>query len=336
MRLPKDKLEDFTEMLNSWSIKTRATEHELSVLAGKLLYACNVIFAGRLFLNRCFAIKRFASRFDQPIYLSEDFFADISWWQCAIKTRNGISFLVPESTVHVSLDASTNGWFDGKPGLGGYNHVTHEYFSCPPIPEFEDLEIADLELLAHIISIRLWSDAWKHKQVTMHTDKEACFWLLTKGRSRKDIRLRMSRWIATQQICKEFRVTSKWIPTSENNLADALSRMGDPAQRKKFQDYCNDMGGVPMSCHVTPEMFNFESKIFDLFFFFSPASSDEIYHVIRESSCNKEVSVITNKSLAALLQHGPNPQSSSWGLAFVMLRYNSYHRGPRKISRYSH
>ena len=67
MRLPKDKLEDFTEMLNSWSIKTRATEHELSVLAGKLLYACNVIFAGRLFLNRCFAIKRFASRFDQPI-----------------------------------------------------------------------------------------------------------------------------------------------------------------------------------------------------------------------------------------------------------------------------
>ena len=258
MQLPDDKLADFTQILQFWSTKTRASEHELSVLCGKLLYAANVIFAGRLFLNRCLATKRFASTHPEPIYLSADFFADITWWQDAIKLRNGVSFLVPDSTVHVSLDASTNGWHDGKPGLGAYNHDTHQYFSTTPTAEFADLEIADLELLAHVISIQLWSDAWKQNQVTIHTDNEACFWLLTKGRSRSDIRLRMSRWIATQQITKQFRVTSKWIPTTENNIADALSRMGDPAQRIKFKEYCTNLRGLPTSCHVTPDMFDFD------------------------------------------------------------------------------
>ena len=159
-----------------WSNKTRATEHELSVLCGKLLWACNVIFAGRLFLNRCLATKRFASRLEnKTTILTSDFFDDIRWWQAAIHLRNGVSFLVPESEIHISLDASSNGWVSGKPGIGGYNHELHQYFSCTVPDELLEWTIADLELVAHVIAFHLWSSKWQNKQVTIHTDNEACY-----------------------------------------------------------------------------------------------------------------------------------------------------------------
>ena len=257
MQLPQDKVDDLTAILLDWSKRTRATEHQLSVLCGKLLYASNTIFAGRLFLNRVLATKRFASTLDQPTILSNDFFDDIKWWQEAIRIRNGVSFLVPLAEIHVSLDASSDGWHDGKPGLGGYNHELHQYFSCSVPQEFLDWCIADLELIAHVVAFHLWSSKWENKVVKIHTDNQACYWLLTKGRSRSDIRLRMSRWLAMQQIDRDFRMVSEWIPTSENNLADALSREGDPVQRDKFAEYLDRLANTPTRCHVRADCFKF-------------------------------------------------------------------------------
>ena len=258
MRLPQDKVDDLVALLILWNIKERATEHELAVLCGKLLYASGVIFAGRLFLNRCLATKRFASRLPKPTILTRDFFQDIEWWLEAIKTRNGVSFLVPVSTIHISLDASSNGWKNSTPGIAGYNHDNHQFFATTPPPHLQHLTIADLELLAHIIALHLWDHSWTNKQVTIHTDNQACWHLLRNGRSREDLRLRMSRWMATRQVVKEFRLTSEWIPTSENNLADALSRLDDPQQRRKFQEHCRSLRETPVECHVRPEYFIFD------------------------------------------------------------------------------
>ena len=257
MRFPQDKLEDLTAILATWIAKQTASEHELAVLCGKLLYAANVIHAGRLFLNRCLATKRRASRHRKPITLDQDFWADIRWWQEAIALRNGISFLVPDQTLHVSLDASTNGFYGGKPGIGAYNHLNHEFISTTVPSELEDLCIADLELLAHVVSVRIWGPTWKGAEITIHTDNMATYFLLTNGRSRDDRRLRMSRSVASCEIDSQCRLISKWIPTSENTLADALSRVGDPAQRRKFQEHCDSLGGIPRQRHVSPDLFVF-------------------------------------------------------------------------------
>ena len=105
----------------------------MAVLCGKLLYCSNVIFAGRL---------------SQPTVLTQDFFEDIKWWISAIELRNGISFLVRDAETHVSLDASSNAWYGGKPSLGGYNHTVHQYFSYTVPDKYADWCIANLELLA--------------------------------------------------------------------------------------------------------------------------------------------------------------------------------------------
>ena len=189
--------------------------------------------------------------------LDSDFMSDIRWWQSAVVSRNGVCFLVPDATIHISLDASTDGWFQGKPGLGAYNHANHEYFAVTPPDEFSELTIADLELLAHVVSVRLWGPGWKGSEVAIHTDNMATFFLLTNGRSRDDRRLRMSRCIATSEIQCQYRIVPKWIPTTENTLADALSRIADPSQRKRFQDHCDRLGGIPRQRHVDDSLFNF-------------------------------------------------------------------------------
>ena len=257
MELPQDKVTDVSSLLVRWSTKTTATEHELAVLCGKLLYCSQVIFAGRLFLNRCLATKRFAATLSQPTILSRDFFQDISWWIEAINTRNGVSFLVPVSQTHVTLDASSNGWKHGKPGLGGYNHANHQYFSCTVPEEFSSWTIANLELLAHVVAFHLWGHSWDRQDVSIHTDNQACFWLLSKGRSREDLRLRMSRWLSMHQVLHNFRAVSQWIPTTENSIADALSRPADPKLQQAFTEYCSGLANSPSRCHVEPEHFDF-------------------------------------------------------------------------------
>ena len=255
--LPSAKLTDLVELLTSWLDRRRASERELASLAGKLLQACGVIFAGRLFLNRILASKRRASRFSQPIYLDSAFRDDVEWWIEALGARNGVSFLVHKSTSFITLDASTNGWFGGDPGIGAYNQYLNEFISVSPPPHLHQLHISDLELLAHVLVARVWGPQMAEQHVTVHTDNAACFWLVSNGRSAWDNRLRLARIYAMSQIHDGYRAEPAWISTSDNWLADAYSRPADSKSQRIMADFVNESGASPKRRHVSPEMFNF-------------------------------------------------------------------------------
>jgi hypothetical protein len=161
--LPDDKVVALTTLLEEWLDKPKATEKELASLTGKLLNATNV-FAGRLFLNQVLATKRQAFRLKHSIYLEEAFRDDIQWWMEALQIRNGVSVLVHDSTSEISLDASTNGWFDAKPRIGAYNYALIEYISVSPPAHLHDLHISDLEPLARLLVVRVWGPQLDHPQ----------------------------------------------------------------------------------------------------------------------------------------------------------------------------
>ena len=260
--LPKAKLEALQDLLRDWLNRTTATEKDLASLAGKLLHACNVFFAGRLFLNRVLATKRRATRCQnlyklKHIYLEEAFRDDLRWWLDALALRNGISFLVHESTVDITLDASSSGWWGQTPGIGAYHHQLNEFISvCPPV-HLHDLHISDLELLAHLLVARVWGPKLRHQHATIWTDNEACFFLIKNGRSAHDRRLRMARIYAFSQIELEYRAEPAWISTKDNWVADVLSRPGSAQCRLDWQNFADSLGASPTQCHITPEMFKF-------------------------------------------------------------------------------
>ena len=67
----------------------------------------------------------------------------------------------------------------------------------------------------------------------------------------------MSRWLCMQQVEKNFRMSSAWIPTAKNTLADSLSRYGDPKQQDLFRNYAESLSDAPTRCHVADHHFNF-------------------------------------------------------------------------------
>ena len=259
--LPPEKVSALLDSLHDWQSRKFASEKDLCSLAGRLVYAASVVASGRLFLNRVLATKRRATTLGSPIILDSAFFDDISWWIDAIKSRNGITFLDFVSSSHIAKDASSNGWFGGLPGIGIFNFSKNEFIACSPPAHLCHLDIADLELLAHVIAGNLWGPEWDGQQITGETDSSTCFYLLQNGRTRHQIRLEMSRHFASSQVRFNFKWQTQWISTHLNVLPDALSRWGDPKYHRIFHDECAHLGiRNPVQRTISPEMFNFSSN----------------------------------------------------------------------------
>ena len=255
--LPADKVTSLLSLLSEWSKRTHANERQLASLAGKLLSAAQVIWCGRLFTNNILACKRLATSINRQILLDEAFFEDVRWWQLAIAERNGVSFLELPTVSDFSMDASSDGWHNGQPGIGGYCFATHEYFACTPPDEYQDLHISDLELMAFVIAIHLWGERWAESHIKAFTDNKACLFLVQNGRSRSDLRLRMARFIGMQQVRHQFRLHTEYVRSEDNVLADALSRSGSHEHREIFRKHCESLGGIPRQRVLSPEHFTF-------------------------------------------------------------------------------
>jgi hypothetical protein len=72
----------------------------------------------------------------------------------------------------VALDASTDGGMDGGPGLGGFNYMDNSWFKCCVPESFKLWFIRDLELLAHVLCMRLWGGDWVGRRIHGLTDSE--------------------------------------------------------------------------------------------------------------------------------------------------------------------
>ena len=109
--------------------------------------------------------------------------------------------MVHNSFSEISLDAGTFGWIGGKPGIGACNYELNKFISVSPPAHLHDLYISDLELLAHLLVVRVWSPQLVH-------------------------RLKMAPIYAPDQISHDYRAQSARFSTEVNWLADALTRPG--------------------------------------------------------------------------------------------------------------
>jgi hypothetical protein len=252
--LPDIKLEALSTLLDIWMAKHTATRKELDSLAGKLLYCCQVVPPGRIFLARVLATKKLVSH-NQQVTLDHDFKLDIHWWHTMVKDWNGRSFLEFHHTGDVSLDASKQGWYDQKPGIGAYNFANNEFFSTGVPEEMWDWDICDLELVAHVLACHTWASSWRGKKVSMLTDNEACHFFMQYGRSKCPKRLIMGRYLTGLQFKEDFRVFTARITTEQNTLSDALSREGESGKLEAFYRECHRNNVTPTRLQVNPVAF---------------------------------------------------------------------------------
>ncbi len=100
LRLPQDKLERLSTLLDEWSRKNWCIRKELESLCGLLNHACKVVRSGRSFLRRMLDLLHSTGhphphphRGQVPIRLNAGFRSDLAWWVTFVHSWNGVSFL---------------------------------------------------------------------------------------------------------------------------------------------------------------------------------------------------------------------------------------------------
>ena len=149
MSLPEDKLEALRSYLLEFSLRCRASKRQLQVLAGKLNWACRVVYGGRTFLRR---ILDQINRLNSPnakFKFNQEFCADLSWWISFLSVFNGkCLFLERLPATDVQTDASTYG--AGAFFRGDWFHHSFVMDS----PSLRNLHINYKEVLAIIFAAK--------------------------------------------------------------------------------------------------------------------------------------------------------------------------------------
>ena len=79
LSLPQSKLCDLQTLLISFRFKVRASKRQLQQLAGRLNWACKVVYGGRTFLRRILDLMSSLVTQSAKCLLSEEFFRDLDW-----------------------------------------------------------------------------------------------------------------------------------------------------------------------------------------------------------------------------------------------------------------
>jgi hypothetical protein len=116
----------------------------------------------------------------------------------------------------------------GTRGLGGYSQAG-EYFALQWNDIWHDAKTVEIyfgEMAAVLVAVDLWSTRWTGISVELVVDNDAVFHSLRKKScdlGRRDV-MWLIRRIALLAAERRFYFWSRWVPTDENPVADALSR----------------------------------------------------------------------------------------------------------------
>ena len=234
MEIPMDKVREMKQELNTWLYKSHASRRDLESLIGKLQFAAKCIRMGRTFISRLINWLRGMNRGDK-YHIPLEARKDISWWARCLHQYNGISILwlvrTPGTDTIIATDAS-------KQGYGGI--AGEEYFRGRFPEEYQDMNIAVLELKAVMVALKHWGRKLTGKYFWVHVDNQAVATILNTGSSRDHILQDTLREIALIAATHQFVIKAKHISGVSNRIPDWLSRWHQPESRRLFIQYARE------------------------------------------------------------------------------------------------
>ena len=108
MSLPEEKFGALKSYLLEFSLRRGTSKRQLQVLAGKLNWACRVVYGGLTFLRRIIDQMNLLNSSNAKFKLNQDFYDDLAWWLSFLNVFNGkCMFLEKCPTTDVQTDASS-------------------------------------------------------------------------------------------------------------------------------------------------------------------------------------------------------------------------------------
>lgn len=217
VRLPTEKLDYLRELTTAWASRSHATHRDFEELTGFLQFASQVIPIACAFIR---GLYNFAATFSHSSFavrrISKAARRDIHWWHAIAPAWNGIRFLSPSRpTIDIYTDAS------GAKGLSGY--LGKDWFAarCPRCLRREHIQVK--ELFTVIYAILCWGNRFRGHHITFHIDNNAIYNAIRNKSIKSAAAMKLIRHLIALACRLDFSFSSKWLPSSENSIADAAS-----------------------------------------------------------------------------------------------------------------
>ena len=254
MEVPEDKLQDLNTELHTWLYKTKATRKEVESLIGKLQFASKCVRAGRIFMSRLINWLRELPRTGRN-HVPVEARKDVAWWGRLMQTYNGVSIIWlhkdPVTDSILASDAS-------KKGYGAFLSKHNTYLRGEFPKEMQDRNIADLEMLAVLISLKAWGTRLTGRYFWIHVDNEAVAQVINSGRSRDLFLQNALREITMLAALHQFVIKAKHISGISNRIPDWLSRWAQTECRQQFNKFSR-VNNLTRTI-TTPDMLQFNNK----------------------------------------------------------------------------
>ena len=237
MRVPPEKLSEIKSEIGNFSRKTTITRKNLQSLLGKLFWVSRVVRLARVFMGRLLQQLRnmVGIKENVKVKLSEDSRRDLKWWERYLEHFNGIQLIFEEDPFPLELSQLLDRPFEVYAGdatpVGGGGWSGNQYWSRMLPRELQDpnLPIHVKEFWCMIVSARLWGSSWTGKAITMFCDNCAVVDTVNYKKPRDPTLLSLLREFLFIAVSYKFFPVVRSISTSDNYLADHISRRHDPS-----------------------------------------------------------------------------------------------------------
>ena len=216
MALPQSKLVEL-QVIKGFATCIRASKRQLQQLAGKLSWACRVVYGGRTFLRRILDVIGSLSSSSARYKLSAGFYEDI--WDTFLATFNGQQLFLQPVSAQVQTDAchqAAGAFFEGD--------WLYHNFACDS-PSLAALHINHKETAAVYPAAERWAPQWANQHIVVSSDNQATVAIINKGSSPNRLTMGLLRRLFWLSATYNFRLTATYIPGKSNMIADAFSRL---------------------------------------------------------------------------------------------------------------
>ena len=198
LALPNGKLVELQIFVHQFLYRRRASKRELQVLAGKLNWACRVVFGGRTFL-RCIldTISGLQSLSDRFRFTCE-FYANLSWWADFLSVFNGKRMFLDNIPF---VDVETDACFEAAGGFFQGDWFCYHFGG-------ESAALAGLHI--------------------NHSGSTTAVAIVKKGTTRRPIVMPYLHRLFWLPAIYNFRITAHHVPGKENIIADPISHLHSP------------------------------------------------------------------------------------------------------------
>ena len=224
----RERIQDILEEMDHLAGRKAVKKRELERLAGKMVFVCSVVPGGRTFMREILdTMNRLRSK-SHWAHLTSGFRSDLEWWRRFAQNWNGVESIPPPVTVPwrwLTSDAS------GDRGLGVFCcgaalHMPLPLSQSTATDEAEkQMIIAETELIAAVLLVAFAAPLFGGEHLLLGIDNQVAISWIDSGTARRPRAMRALRILWRLQALHRVHISTRYIPSEENALADAASRL---------------------------------------------------------------------------------------------------------------